>query len=282
MARLSVGLSRSRGARLIEGGHVLINGRATKSSNTLHIGDRIALNIPTEVVRPIVAESMSISVLYKDDDLLVVDKAAGVVVHPAPGHDDGTLVNGLLGLDPELRVGEAHRPGLVHRLDRDTSGVMVIARNDRAMQSLQEQWAARDVIKIYRALVMGIPTNTQAIIDAPIGRDTRNRERMAIVNRGRDARTDYTIAERFKSSALLDLRIWTGRTHQIRVHLSSIGHPVMGDPVYGHANAFVSRQMLHAWRLTIIHPTSGEQCTFEAPLPADFLGTLTALRAEVP
>ena len=282
VARLSVGLSRSRGARLIDTGHVLVNGQITKPSNNLHLGDRIALEIPLEVKRPIAAESMPISVLYRDDDLLVVDKPSGVVVHPAPGHDDGTLVNGLLGLDPELRVGEAHRPGLVHRLDRDTSGVMVIARNDRAMQSLQDQWALRSVIKMYRALVIGIPANPQAIIDAPIGRDTHVRERMAIVHRGRDARTDYTIVERFHGYALLDVRIWTGRTHQIRVHLASIGHPIVGDSVYGRASIPVPRQMLHAWRLTITHPTSAEQCTFEAPMPQDFEEALATLRVSMP
>lgn len=225
---------------------------------------------------------MAISVLHQDDDLLVVDKPAGIVVHPAPGHDDGTLVNGLLALDPALRVGEAHRPGLVHRLDQDTSGVMVIARNDFAMKSLQDQWASRTVIKTYRALTIGVPANAQAIIDAPIGRDPRNRERMAIVNRGRDARTDYEIIERFKRFAYLELRIWTGRTHQIRVHLASIGHPIVGDAVYGRDSLPVPRQMLHAWQLTIDHPTSGQKCMFEAPIPADLEKALADLRVSLP
>ena len=282
VARLRGGLSRSRGARLIDSGHVLVNGSVSKSSSNLHLGDRIDVDIPVEVKRPIEAQSIPISVLYQDEDLLVVDKPAGIVVHPAPGHDDGTLVNGLLALDPELRVGESHRPGLVHRLDQDTSGVMVIARNDRAMKSLQDQWASRRVIKVYRALTVGIPANAQAIIDAPIGRDPRNRERMAIVNRGRDARTDYSTIERFKGFAFLELRIWTGRTHQIRVHLASIGHPIVGDLVYGRAGLAVDRQMLHAWRLTFDHPTTGQEIIFEAPMPADFEDALSLLRSASP
>jgi 23S rRNA pseudouridine1911/1915/1917 synthase len=204
---------------------------------------------------------------------VVVDKPAGMVVHPAPGHVGGTFANAVLGLDPDGFV------GLVHRLDRDTSGVLVVARDEAALRDLQAQWQRREVEKVYLALVRGAPREPRATIEAPIGRDPRDRQRMAVVARGRAATTDYRVVERYRGATLLECRLHTGRTHQIRVHLASIGHPVVGDALYGRAEPTLGRQFLHAHRLAFRHPRTGEPAAFEAELPAELSAYLRGLES---
>ena len=211
--------------------------------------------------------------VHQDDAIVVVDKAAGMVVHPAPGHAGGTLANAVLGLDPGGFV------GLVHRLDRDTSGLLVVARDEPALRDLQEQWQRREVEKVYLALVHGAPRDPRATIEAPIGRDPRDRQRMAVVSRGRAATTEYRVVTRYRGMTLLECRIETGRTHQIRVHLASIGHPVVGDGTYGKADPVLARQFLHAHRLTFRHPRTGATVHFEAPLPDGLLAYLQQLES---
>lgn len=221
------------------------------------------------------AEPIPLRIVHRDDAILIVDKPAGMVVHPAPGHPTGTLVNALLAADPDLVVGLGHRPGIVHRLDRDTSGLMVIARTDGAMARLRAQWS--DVHKQYLALVEGLPRQPVAAIDAPIGRHPRDRKRMAIVPEGRRAVSHYRVVESLKGRTLLEVRLETGRTHQIRVHLASIGHPIVGDAVYGRGGT--PRQLLHAARLAFHHPTTGALATFDSPLPPDFEAVLVESRS---
>jgi 23S rRNA pseudouridine1911/1915/1917 synthase len=204
---------------------------------------------------------------------VVVDKPAGMVVHPAPGHVRGTLANAVLGLDPDGFV------GLVHRLDRDTSGLLVVARDEAALRDLQAQWQRREVEKVYLALVRGTPREPRATIEAPIGRDPRDRQRMAVVARGRAATTDYRVVQRYCGETLLECRIHTGRTHQIRVHLASIGHPVVGDAVYGRPESTLGRQFLHAHRLAFRHPRDGRPAVFEAELPAELSAYLRTLES---
>ena len=211
--------------------------------------------------------------MHQDDAIVVIDKAAGMVVHPAPGHAGGTLANAVLGLDPGGFV------GLVHRLDRDTSGLLVVARDEASLRDLQEQWQRREVETVYLALVQGTPREARASIEAPVGRDRRDRQRMAVTTRGRQATTDYRIVRRYRGASLLECRIHTGRTHQIRVHLASIGHPVVGDTVYGEAEPRLGRQFLHAHRLAFRHPRTGERTELEAPLPADLSGYLEQLES---
>ena len=201
-----------------------------------------------------------------------------MVVHPGHGHASGTLANALLALDPELRVGLAHRPGLVHRLDRDTSGLMVVARTDAALRNLQDQWSARETLKVYLTMVAGVPQQPTATIEAPIGRDPRDRQRMAVVAEGRPATSEYRVVEALGDHALLEVRIHTGRTHQIRVHLASIGRPVLGDATYGAAVKGLTRQFLHAARLAFHHPTTGDWVQFESPLPSDLAAFLERAR----
>jgi 23S rRNA pseudouridine1911/1915/1917 synthase len=224
--------------------------------------------------------------VYEDDDLLIVDKPAGLVVHPSPGHADGTLVNALLGRHGASFGGIAgvRRPGIVHRLDRDTSGLLIVARHDAAQASLMAQLKARRVKKTYLALVHGSVAAAVGRIEAPIGRDPGHRTRMAVVSSGRPATTGYRVRERFEGWTLLELDLVTGRTHQIRVHLAAIGHPIAGDPVYGTGTSRrgpegLARLFLHAWRLELTSPSSGRLIRAEAPLPADLEQVLGGLRA---
>jgi 23S rRNA pseudouridine1911/1915/1917 synthase len=286
----ATGLPRSQIQRLIKGGRVLVDGRHPKASATVLPGQQISLSIPPPQPSTLTPEPIALDILYEDDDLLVLNKPAGLVVHPAPGHQAGTLVHAILYHCPDLPgIGEERRPGIVHRLDKETSGVMVVAKTDAAMASLAAQFKGRRVKKIYIALVHGEVKATEGRIAADIGRHERDRKRMAVRTRkGREAVTIYRVMKLLHGSTLLQLQPQTGRTHQIRVHLSAIGHPVVGDKVYGgkketrfQAPGFrlqgkAERQLLHAWKLGLFHPRTNEWMEFEASPPTDFTSRLHA------
>lgn len=267
-------LSRSRIQQLLEAGAITLNDHATKPGHPVRPGDRIAV---TEVPRPQTShpepEAIPLTLLYEDDDLVVVDKPPGLVVHPAAGNWTGTLVNALLHHATTLSEGgDPVRPGIVHRLDKDTSGCLVAARNDTAHLRLAKQFAAREVLKIYLAAVRGVPRHASGSIDESIGRHPRHRQRMTVVRAasGRNARTDYKVLRNFGTHSLVECRLHTGRTHQIRVHLQHLGHPLCGDAVYGRDPGEWPRLMLHAWKLGFHHPTTQKWMVFEAPIPEDF------------
>src|SRR4030043_112589 len=263
-------LSRSRLQKLIEQGHIEVNEGGARASQKLNVGDEIRVSLPPPAQVSIVAEPIPLDVIYEDDDLLLINKPAGLVVHPSPGHIAHTLVNALLARCPDLaNFGDVMRPGIVHRLDRDTSGLMIVAKNSAAQQYLINQFKARSVSKGYLVLVKGKLTPSQGIIDAPIGRDPSNRKRMAVLASGRQARTGYEVKENLDEYTLLDVTTETGRTHQIRVHLSAIGYPVVGDPVYGVRSPYVKRQFVHAYRLGFRLPAGGEYREFTCELPQD-------------
>ncbi len=262
-------LSRSRLQKLIEQGCILVNGCEAKASHKLNFGDRIHVSLPPPEQVSLVAEPIPVDVIYEDEDLLVIDKPAGLVVHPSPGHTAHTLVNALLARCPGLaNFDEAMRPGIVHRLDRDTSGLMVIAKNSSAQQYLINQFKTRSVSKAYLVLVKGRLIPSQGVIEAPVGRDPFNRKRMAVVAGGRQATTRYRVREYLGDYTLLDVTTETGRTHQIRVHLSAIGYPVVGDPIYGVRSTYVKRQFVHAYRLGFRLPAE-EYREFSCELPSD-------------
>ncbi len=262
-------LSRSHVQRLIEDGLVTVNGRASKSGYKMQSGDRIEVEIP--LPQPIAPqpEDIPLSIVYEDDDMLVIDKPAGLTVHPAPGHSEHTLVNAILAHCPALSINGSIRPGIVHRLDKDTSGLMMIAKNDAAQRDLSNQIKSRSVLKQYTVLVHGHLLPEEGVIEAPIGRDPSARKRMAIVASGRAARTRYSVLKYFKGYTLLEVTLETGRTHQIRVHMSATGFPVVGDAVYGKASNIVARQFVHASRLGFNLPSNGKRVEFTAPLPGD-------------
>jgi 23S rRNA pseudouridine1911/1915/1917 synthase len=281
------GLSRSFVQRLMTDGLVTADGHPVKANTVLEPGAAIRVEVPPpEAAAPVGDASIEVPVVYEDGDLLIVDKPAGLVVHPSPGHADGTLVNALLGRHGASFGGIAgvRRPGIVHRLDRDTSGLLIVARHDAAQASLMGQLKARRVKKTYLALVQGSVAAAVGRIEAPIGRDPGHRTRMAVVSSGRPATTGYRVRERFDGWTLLELDLVTGRTHQIRVHLAAIGHPIAGDPVYGTGTSRrgpdgLARLFLHAWRLELTSPSSGRLIRAEAPLPADLEHVLGGLRA---
>ena len=280
LSRAVAGLSRSQARRLIDDGLVTVDGAPERPSYRLPDGARIAATIPAAEPAEPAAERIPLTVIYQDEDVIVVDKPAGLTVHPAPGHPGGTLVNALLALDPELAaLGDRVRPGIVHRLDRDTSGLLVVARNERARADLTRQRKQREVSKTYLALVQGVPKPPQGTVEAPIGRHPRNRKKMAVIAGGREAETRYRVREEIDGFALLEVEPVTGRTHQVRVHLAAIGHPVVGDAVYGKRSEIVGRQFLHAWRLAFDLPSSGRRVEFESPLPADLRAALHEVRA---
>ena len=263
-------LSRTYAQRLIADGYVTVNDHLAKASLKLSLGDRLRVVIPPTAPSLLLPEAMPLNIIYEDDDLLVVDKPAGLTVHPAPGHPSHTLVNAVLSYFPNLAdVGDSLRPGIVHRLDKDTSGVMLVAKTRTAQQYLADQFKAHSVVKAYLVLVKGRLTPEEGIIEAPMGRDPRNRKRMAVVAEGREARTEYRVIEYMGSYTLLEVMPETGRTHQIRVHLSAIGYPVVGDKVYGAKSLFLLRQFLHACRLGFKLPSTGEYVEFTSELPPD-------------
>ena len=286
-------LSRSAIQRLIKDGHVRVDGKAAKPNQPVKTGQAISIDVPEPVAATPTAEALPLRILYQDADLIVVDKPAGMVVHPAAGHEGGTLVNALLHHVTDLSgIGGEKRPGIVHRLDRGTSGLMVVAKNDRAHEELARQFRDREVEKDYLALVWG-EVMAGRRIDAPIGRDPSNRKKMsAKARRSRAAVTRIVRAEHFgRALTLAQVAIHTGRTHQIRVHLSAIGHPVVGDPLYGgvhrrvpgdlRAVSHLDRPFLHAARLVFTHPGDGRRMEFESPLPDDLQQVLDQLREQI-
>ena len=270
VARHCPDLSRSYARRLIEDGLATINGRGVKPSYALRSGDVVDVRVPPARPMDVEPESIPLRIVYEDEDLVVVDKPAGMTVHPAPGHVRHTLVNALLAHCADLSgVGGVLRPGIVHRLDKDTSGLILVAKNDRAHADLSRQLKDRTVEKRYLALVRGRVEQAEGVIEGAIGRDPHNRKRMAIVPGGRSARTAYRVRRYIDDMTLLEVAPSTGRTHQIRVHLAVAGHPVIGDAVYGRPSALVGRQFLHAYRLAFRHPGDGKAVSFESPLPPD-------------
>ncbi len=281
LADRNTGLSRSRLHSLIAEGMVTLNGAAGRPSQRVRAGDRVTLIVPAPRVADVSPQSIHLTVVYQDAELIVVDKPAGLSVHPGPGHPDGTLVNALLALCPDIQgVGGVIRPGIVHRLDKDTSGLIVVAKTEAVHRSLSEQIKARKVDKGYLALAIGVPDPPQGRIDAPISRDPRHRKRMAVVLGGRDSRTAYRVLERIAGYSLLELDLETGRTHQIRVHLAYLGHPLLGDGVYGKRSPLLERHFLHAHRLGFQHPLSGETLELRSELPPDLAQVVEELRRE--
>lgn len=285
-------LSRTRVQALLAEGGVTVDGRVAKKSEAVVPGSTVEVVVPPAEPVDIPPEAIPLDVVWEDDDLAVVNKPAGMVVHPAPGHRTGTLVNALLHRMPDIEgVGGRLRPGIVHRLDRDTSGLLVVAKTDRAHRGLSDALRRRRVKRLYLAAVWGHLDESPMTIDAPIGRDRKDRKRMAVVEGGRHALTRVKVRERWDRADLLDVALKTGRTHQIRVHLAHCGHPVVGDPVYGEGwvrgmggpgrqwamelDRRTLRQFLHAAQLVFDHPVTGERMRFEAPLPVD-LATVAA------
>lgn len=294
LSRLLPDHSRNFLTRLIDDGLVAISGRTSvRKSNLVSTGDEITVRIPPPAPARALAQEIPIRILYEDDDLAVLDKPPGLVVHPAAGHADGTLVNALLHhLGSLSGIGGELRPGIVHRLDKDTSGVLVVAKHDTAHRALTLIWNTETVRKEYLALVYGAPEPAKGRIERPIGRDPRDRKRMAVVAAGRSSLTLYETVETHRYVSLLRCILRTGRTHQIRVHLKAIGHSVVGDPIYSgpqwkgipdkkiqKAIQSFPRQALHASRLTFPHPRTGETVSFEAPLPEDFSALVEAIRS---
>lgn len=279
------GVSRAEASALVAAGAVAVNGEAvTARTHRLAEGDEVDVAVPEARSTPVEPdERVEVTIVHADDDLVVVDKPAGLVVHPGAGTPDGTLVNGLLARYPEMAsVGDPQRPGIVHRLDKGTTGLLVAARTERAYDALVAALARREVRRGYVALVWGGFDAPAGMVDAPIGRSPRSPTRMAVSARGKEARTRYEVRTSFHEPVvvtLLDCTLETGRTHQIRVHLSSIGHPVVGDDRYGGARQSlpVSRPLLHAAHLEIDHPVTGDHLVFDAPLPADFRAVLDRL-----
>jgi 23S rRNA pseudouridine1911/1915/1917 synthase len=289
-----IGLSRSQVQRAVEEGRVQVNGQTVRSGRKLKAGDVVAVVLPAARPSGVLPEAIPLKILYEDASLLVVDKPARMVVHPAAGHSSGTLVNALLHHCRDLSgIGGVLRPGIVHRLDKETSGLMVVAKSDHAHRGLAGQFKLHEVRKTYQALVYGEPKTDGGRIETAVGRHPTDRKRMSTQSRrGRSAVTIWRIREHYGVAALLEVDIETGRTHQIRVHLTELGHPVVGDRVYGGAGRIrtvgdpaararmkaLDRQALHAWRLGFAHPVTGEKMQFSAPLPEDMDGLCVFLR----
>ncbi len=277
-------LSRSQAKRLIREGLVQIQGKRPLPKYLVKAGEQIQVQVPPPEEPSLEPEEeVPFEILYEDQDLAVINKPPGVVVHPAAGHFTGTLVHGLLARLKDLSgVGGELRPGIVHRLDKDTSGLLLVAKNDQAHQELTRQFKAREVSKVYLALVHGSLAAESGKIDYPIGRHPVHRKKMSIhAKKARTALTLWKVRERFRKATLLEVRLLTGRTHQIRVHLSAIGHPIVGDVLYGGARPQgpkAPRQMLHAWHIRFLHPRTRKELAFEAPLPEDFVRLLEDLR----
>jgi len=277
------GATRSQAAKWIAAGLCRVNGRVTsKAGAAVRAGDRVEADIPDPVEATVEKEEIPVQFLYQDEDLAVVNKPCGMVVHPAAGNETGTLVNALLFAIPDLSgIGGVKRPGIVHRLDKDTSGVLLIAKNDAAHLSLSAQLKERSMEKHYLAVAEGIVKDESGVIDRPIARSPKDRKKMAVLEGGRSARTEWRLLEPLRGASLLDVHILTGRTHQIRVHLQSIGHPVAGDPLYGLKHGVTApRLMLHAYTLAFTHPRTGERLRFTAPLPDEYREALQKLRLD--
>jgi 23S rRNA pseudouridine1911/1915/1917 synthase len=274
-------LSRTTVQRLIDDGFILCNGAECEASDKVAAGDEIIVRVPPPVPTELVAEDIPLTIVYEDDDVIVIDKPAGLVVHPAAGHASGTLVNAVLSHAPDLEgIGGEVRPGIVHRLDKDTSGLMVVAKNDRALHLLQDQFKSRTVKKVYLALVEGIVEPCEGVIDAPIGRNRNHRKKMAVTSDGRSARTRYRVRQVWTDPpvSLIECFPETGRTHQIRVHFAWRHHPLVGDTIYGKRTPHfeMTRHFLHAASLAFTLP-NGEARTFSSPLPIELQQILDQL-----
>lgn len=270
LVSVQTNLTRNRIQTLIASGFVTVNGSTSKASYKVRRGDSVTLVIPTPKPVDIIPQDIPLQFVYQDQDIVVIDKPAGLSVHPGPGHPDGTLVNALMAHCPDIEgVGGEIRPGIVHRLDKDTSGLIMIAKTHAAHIDLSNQIKNRTVTKGYLALATGTLPMDSGIIDAPIARDPRNRKRMAVVLGGKASRTRYTIIDRLPDATYLDIRLETGRTHQIRVHFAYSGNPLVGDQVYGKRSDHFLRHFLHANHLGFIHPSTGREIEFTSKLPKD-------------
>ena len=283
----ALGTSRTHAATLVANGDVTVDGRREKASWRVRAGERVDVNVPPPPGREVLPEAIPLDVVHEDDEIVVVNKPAGMVVHPAPGNWTGTLVNALMGRGQELAEGGGEdRPGLVHRIDKDTSGLLVVAKTDRAHRVLSHQLAERRVVRRYATVCWGHLREDRITVEAPIGRDPRDRKRMAVVQGGKAARTDFVRLARFDAGDLLRAHLHTGRTHQIRVHLASTGHPVLGDDTYGGGGGRrlvglpAKRHFLHAAWLRFRHPATGAALDFRAPLPDDLRASLAALAGD--
>jgi len=282
------GCSRSMSANFIRDGQIRVQNEIKKPGYRVKVGDDVSGCIPAPEPIACEPEAITLNILHEDDDIVVVSKPAGMVVHPAPGHLSGTLVNAILYHCPKLEgIGGKIRPGIVHRLDKDTSGILLVAKTAAAQAHLSAQFKDRTLQKTYLALVLGRMKTSSGVIDLPIGRHPVDRKKMSVQSkRNRDARTLWRVKELFDAASFLEIEIKTGRTHQIRVHCASMQHPVVGDVVYGYRNSdhlpdvlkTVARQMLHAWRMAFTHPATGEKIDLESPIPEDMLQVLNRLR----
>ncbi|MFS8650989.1 MAG: RluA family pseudouridine synthase [Caldibacillus sp.] len=272
--------SRTAVQNWIKEGLVTVNGKRVKPNYKCQTGDVIFITVPEPVPLEVVPEKMDLDIYYEDQDLIVINKPRGLVVHPAPGHERGTLVNGILYHCKDLSgINGVIRPGIVHRLDKDTTGLLVVAKNDRAHEKLAEQFQNQTVVRKYIAIVHGEIPESHGTIEAPIGRDPRDRKKMAVTEKGKPALTFFRVLERFPGYTLVECRLETGRTHQIRVHMKFIGYPVAADSQYGPKKTLdLSGQALHAQTLGFNHPRTGEYMEFQAPPPADFIEALEKLR----
>jgi len=282
IARTVPELSRSRIKTLILDGNVRVNQKPVKPHYKVHLADSIEVEADEVRVSEHAAEAIPLDILYEDEALIVVDKPAGIVVHPGAGNPDHTLVNALLHHAKQnlSGVGEAFRPGIVHRLDKDTSGVMVVAKNDRVHESLQKQFSDRTVNKQYQAIVKGVVDHEEFKCDEPIGKAVLSRKKLRIQPvGGRESLTYFRVVERFNQATRLEVRPRTGRTHQIRVHLTHLGHPILGDYIYGNPFPLIDRHALHAERIEFMHPLTNERVSFTSPLPEDMLRLIVALKS---
>lgn len=276
----STELSRSQANDLIKLGKILVNGQVKKAKYSVQEGDVISYEIPNEEILEYLPENLAIDIIYEDDDVAVVNKAQGMVVHPSAGHPNGTLVNALLYHVKDLSsINGVIRPGIVHRIDKDTSGLLMIAKNDKAHQSLAEELKNQKSLRQYWAIVHGNLPNDRGVIEAPIGRSEKDRKKQAVTAKGKDALTRFQVLERFGDYTLVELTLETGRTHQIRVHMAYIGHPIAGDNLYGPRKTLKGKgQFLHAKTLGFTHPKTGDLLTFTSDLPQIFSETLDKLR----
>jgi 23S rRNA pseudouridine1911/1915/1917 synthase len=278
--------SRARLQKLIAQGHVLVNNQPIAKKQKLQVNDQVTVSIPPPTSLDLIPEQIPLDILYEDDQLIIINKSAGMVVHPAPGHSSGTLVHALLSHCPLAAIGGVHRPGIVHRLDRDTSGAIVVAKTDFAHQSLQGQIQAKTARREYLGVVVGSPREDIGLIDLPLGRHPVDRQKQTIVeieDGGRSAQTYWEVLERLGNFTVIKFRLGTGRTHQIRVHSNRMGYPIVGDPVYGCGRGIKVKlpgQALHAWQLELIQPVTGETIKVTAPLPLHFDKLLTVLRQQ--
>ncbi len=280
IAELNEQWSRSQVQQWLKEGHVLVNGKAVKPNYKCHVDDEVVISIPSPEPLDVAPEPIPLDIYYEDADVLVVNKPRGMVVHPAPGHMHGTLVNALLAHCKDLSgINGVLRPGIVHRIDKDTSGLLMVAKNDLAHESLVNQLVNKTVTRKYQAIVHGVIPHDYGTIDAPIGRDPRDRQSMAVVENGKEAVTHFRVLERFEHYTFVECQLETGRTHQIRVHMKYIGYPLAGDPKYGPRKTLpIDGQALHAGVLGFHHPRTGEYLQFEAPIPHEFERLLDMLR----